>query len=1133
MGSGHAETREEQVRARSVSVLLVLAVVALLVTPMRVASAPIPLGPPPVESLPEASPGERATVLTAPAGVGAAVFDEGLETAHAESPVAPGLTLREFDRFDARGWIRGDVLMVDLDQPALTTRYLNPGVVADRKPLSQQAAEAGVVAGVNGDFFDILATSAPEGIGVSAGRILHGARSGHNTVVAFDARRRVGRLAEAFLEGTITLPDNEKIAVSNLNSPRVAENGVGIYTPLWGSASRRTVVVGAGAVTEVEVHSGKVEAVRDGPRDGPVPFGSVLLLARDAVAGYLSELRHGDSVDVRYRLRARNDIDVALGGMQVLVRDGEVNQLDDTAMHPRTAVGFSADGSRMFMVTVDGRQRDSRGMTLLELARLMRSLGAVNALNLDGGGSSTLLARRTGESAAAVRNAPSEGEERPVPNGLGVDTALGSGKLLGFRVAPTVVSEHSDRVLTGLTRRLTAYGHDEMGAPVVSSPHWYVVPNSGGKAVATRETAVFHAEQHGTARVHVKQGLVSGETELAVLGTLSRAEASPQRVALSGPGVTSRFQVFGQDSEGFGTWIEPTDVTLDYDETLVRVSPDRDGFEVVALKATGSTTVTVRVGDVTSRLAITVGTRDRSLSTMDDLERWQVRVYPAVVGAHVSLGRGHDDGKALVLDYRLTGTRVARAAYLSAEPPIPLPAGTQRVGLWVNGDGKGAWLRLTMVDSTNTAATVDLARHVDWTGWRFLDAAVPSALVGAVRLERLYVVEPDGNRQYEGRIALDELTAKVAPPTDLPPAPPHRDPAVVTQGELPPVPGALRVAVVSDAQFTADNPQGPLVQQARRTLREALAANPDVVLINGDLVDRGTNADFVLARRILDEELGDQVRWYYLPGNHETYGPGDTSEFRKVFGETYRVVDLAGFRMVLLDSALGSLRAGGFDQIRELRAALRGVVENPAVRGVLVAMHHPTHDPGPTGQSALSDSKEARLVERWLAEVRASGKPAVLATAHAGLFHASRVDGVSRLVNGNAGKSPSVAANKGGFTGWTLVRLDPTTGVRAEMRPHVDQLELDVPERMRVGEVRPVRADVVQAGRRVPVAYPVNATWSGSPGLHVGPPAAAGPHHVAAFDLETGHLVALRPGKAEVRVTVNGVRRSAPATIQF
>jgi hypothetical protein len=80
------------------------------------------------------------------------------------------------------------------------------------------------------------------------------------------------------------------------------------------------------------------------------------------------------------------------------------------------------------------------------------------------------------------------------------------------------------------------------------------------------------------------------------------------------------------------------------------------------------------------------------------------------------------------------------------------------------------------------------------------------------------------------------------------------------------------------------------------------------------------------------------------------------------------------------------------------------------------------------------------------------------------------------------------------------------------------------------GESGDVKATVVQGTRRVPVAYPVSADWSGSPNVHIGRADGARGRHVASFDPATGRLTALRPGEFTLAVTVNGttteVRRS-------
>ncbi len=84
--------------------------------------------------------------------------------------------------------------------------------------------------------------------------------------------------------------------------------------------------------------------------------------------------------------------------------------------HPRAALGLSA--TRVVAVAVDGRSRVDAGLTLLELARLMVAMGCEQAINLDGGGSASLV------SGSYLRNAPRRGYEQVEPGGRPLSTAL-------------------------------------------------------------------------------------------------------------------------------------------------------------------------------------------------------------------------------------------------------------------------------------------------------------------------------------------------------------------------------------------------------------------------------------------------------------------------------------------------------------------------------------------------------------------------------------------------------------------------------------------------------------------------------------------------------------------------------------
>lgn len=108
-----------------------------------------------------------------------------------------------------------------------------------------------------------------------------------------------------------------------------------------------------------------------------------------------------------------------LGGFHVLLAKG-VNQGNDDDCHPRSAVGISQDGRYLLLMAIDGRQVGySESATTWETAEWLRRLGAYDGLNLDGGGSTTLVIEGP-DGTPILLNRPSGGGERPVANHLGV-----------------------------------------------------------------------------------------------------------------------------------------------------------------------------------------------------------------------------------------------------------------------------------------------------------------------------------------------------------------------------------------------------------------------------------------------------------------------------------------------------------------------------------------------------------------------------------------------------------------------------------------------------------------------------------------------------------------------------------------
>ncbi|MDF3147289.1 phosphodiester glycosidase family protein, partial [Streptomyces sp. T21Q-yed] len=210
---------------------------------------------------------------------------------------------------------------------------------------------------------------------------------------------------------------------------------IGAFTAAWGSASRVRATCGTDTdraapcstdTYEVTVRRGRVVSTADTPGSGSIARGTTVLVGREAGAQELRKFFAGEEVKVRHRLvasAARVPYRFALGGYPVLNDGKPLPGLDDRASAVRTAVGIADGGRRLLLLALDGAREFRTGLTIAEVASVMRELGSVDAFSLDGGGSSTLVAREPGAAAVSVRNHPSDGVERPVPNGIGVFSA--------------------------------------------------------------------------------------------------------------------------------------------------------------------------------------------------------------------------------------------------------------------------------------------------------------------------------------------------------------------------------------------------------------------------------------------------------------------------------------------------------------------------------------------------------------------------------------------------------------------------------------------------------------------------------------------------------------------------------------
>ncbi|MBM0230803.1 phosphodiester glycosidase family protein [Micromonospora sp. STR1_7] len=363
--------------------------------------------------------------------------------------LAPGVTYGSFEVNTPRGVTVGYLLTADLRGNKVSLDLLRPDAVAQRQVVSAMTNEQGAIAGVNGDFFNnsethtgVTPTYSSSGPEIADGdelkfavpnaqRFGPGLAPGTSTRDVFgvgvNGKARVDTLS---LDGEVR-SRRGTVALSGLNQYALPVDGVGLFTSEWGAASRVRSTCGSDTsrsdpcsthTYEVTVRGGVVTSVGQIPGAGAIPADTQVLVGREGGADALDDFAVGDRVTVREKMVSAGHpkLDFAVGGAPIL-RDGEpLAGLDTRTAAVRSSAGVSADGGTVYLVALAGRAPASAGFTIAELADLMVTLGADDAVNLDGGGSSTVAVREPGQAAATARNNPSDGTERAVANGIGI-----------------------------------------------------------------------------------------------------------------------------------------------------------------------------------------------------------------------------------------------------------------------------------------------------------------------------------------------------------------------------------------------------------------------------------------------------------------------------------------------------------------------------------------------------------------------------------------------------------------------------------------------------------------------------------------------------------------------------------------
>lgn len=665
--------------------------------------------------------------------------------------VAPGLTYTT-ERLPEGPW---EVRELAAERGARYLKLdmaLGMGQLRGVEPLSgiiarETAPDDLVVAAVNDDFFTMAGNpnaGMVSGLCVRRGELVTLPRERPAFVMMADGTPRIGVIETS---GTVALPSGE-VPLAGLNQPPV-EDGLGAYTAVFGWPMAQGCVVlkvaglplrmdGSWQGTVTEIVPAGTERL-----GGP---GEVLLHGEGACATALAGLKVGDRARIALQTPGLDGpVAMGAGGNLVLLRDGQIPfaASPEDPRHPRTAIGYN--GERILIATVDGRQAGwSVGMTYHELARLMQRLGCTDALNLDGGGSTTAWVR------GQVVNRPSDGAERRIANALLVRSTAPHGPLTQLTIAPPRVVAMSGAVVP-----LAISGTDDWHNPIAVKADELTVSGDRVRADLATDGLLKLCGHPGRDVLRFRRrgsGAVLAELPVRLLRSCIGLTIAPDPVQL-GAGERLRLSVEGLSASG--------EVVAVPSEAVVWRARGRG----LGIDQRG--VLKARVADVNGTVAARVGPASGTASVavaaewvFEDFERSyrpEFETLPktgAVTGeARVRVGRARQGTRYCQLTYDLGKAEGTRAAYLRLERPM---GRALRLSLAVRSEvDTPAWVRVAVVDGDGARQTYTLAEAVDWPAWRRVFLRLP-ALKPPLEWESVYVVAAAG-KTGRGRLDVDDL----------------------------------------------------------------------------------------------------------------------------------------------------------------------------------------------------------------------------------------------------------------------------------------------------------------------------------------------------------------------------------------
>lgn len=696
-----------------------------------------------------------------------AVYGQILHTQRIEQTVTKGVKLISEEVLTDVGWQDINLLKINLGSDNVKIAPIESSTLGERKTVLQMVNEGGAVAGVNADFFDMKAAYAPSfGTVIEDGELKHG------------YNYKYGTLGPAKHMATFMLDESNNVLIDyyGLTIGVVADDielfDANTYNTMPGSLSRPIIVDGryyndnASLVNKyrgegvytilIQDKEATYLSLQDEVVAIPKGAKAIILSTKDA-ATYYPIIKASEVVRVEENISLNNQVidavenmQMGIGGGGLIMKNGQAytgsaHKVDPNSRAPRTIVATTNTPEEVLLITIDGRN-NTLGANHAELADILSKYGVKDAMYLDGGGSTTLVARNEGTSSITVQNSPSDKVERKVTNGIGVFSTTPKGSL-----SKLYIKANRDRTFIGEGITFNVTGTDENDNPLTVDPGSLKLSVTG--VTGTWKGLAFYPESEGKGLVVAESGGVQVATEITVTNSPVGLYIEPSSMQID-ENSTGKVQIYGVDKQGYKIPLTPEKVQWTSSAGSVSVTGN-----TVTTKGKDVALLTAKYNSAVGTVGITVG---ESVVAIDSFEaengKWAGDTTTVKGKIEPSKDIKYHGNQSLKMTYAFDKDANKQVAYTVFNNPIVIPENSRSVNMWVHAKKQGDTMKLQVEDAAGKTHYLKLADSLNYEGWKYQSAWIPEEVKLPAKITKVYVYTNGNAAKRESAIYMDHLS---------------------------------------------------------------------------------------------------------------------------------------------------------------------------------------------------------------------------------------------------------------------------------------------------------------------------------------------------------------------------------------